>query len=268
MCSILDEARNDRARLEGDVLSLTKAVALLKVELKAEGPKAVAAYKASRGFESGLEKMGRVIYEFRYQVAFEWFREKHLEIGSSRTRSLSSSTMPTDLRIAPCSRSLLDFCACISFFRQGAVTTRGRAAYYDVYLPLHRAFRVERRLARLSYKSIEVAVMYEPRDVEDNCLKHSRYSLDLVSKPLKSIGSYRRDPKIKWGRPRVADGRGSRHPRFRPRLFPCRLPPLRVAEPPSLATEPMWRRESSDVDYPSLVSRCSDHGFLVSHRGR
>ncbi|RWW74967.1 hypothetical protein BHE74_00017032 [Ensete ventricosum] len=67
---------------------------------------------------------------------------------------------------------------------------------------------------------------------------------------------------------RVADGRGSRHRRFRPRLFPCRLPPLRVAEPPSLATKPMWRPESSDVDYPSLVSRCSDHGFLVSHRGR
>ncbi|RRT41715.1 hypothetical protein B296_00056905 [Ensete ventricosum] len=45
--SSLDGARNDRARVEGDVLSLTKAVAFLEAKLKAEGLKAVAAYKAS-----------------------------------------------------------------------------------------------------------------------------------------------------------------------------------------------------------------------------
>ncbi|RZS03491.1 hypothetical protein BHM03_00033681 [Ensete ventricosum] len=56
--SNLDGARNDRAHLEGDVLSLTEAAALLEAELKAEGPKVVVAYKASRGFELGLEKMG------------------------------------------------------------------------------------------------------------------------------------------------------------------------------------------------------------------
>ncbi|RWW74970.1 hypothetical protein BHE74_00017031 [Ensete ventricosum] len=103
MCSILDEARNDRACLEGDVLSLTKAVALLEVELTAEGPKAVAAYKASRGFESGLEKMGRVKYEFRYQVTLEWFREKHMEIGSSRTRLTKGSPIETPVDdLIPC----------------------------------------------------------------------------------------------------------------------------------------------------------------------
>ncbi|RRT46510.1 hypothetical protein B296_00013983 [Ensete ventricosum] len=53
-----DEAQNDRARLEGDVLSLTEATTLLEAKLKNEGVKAVVAYKASRGFESGLEKMG------------------------------------------------------------------------------------------------------------------------------------------------------------------------------------------------------------------
>ncbi|RWV77598.1 hypothetical protein GW17_00061548, partial [Ensete ventricosum] len=58
LCSSLDRARDDRARLEGDVLSLTEATSLLEVELKAEEPKAVAAYKASRRFVSGLEKMG------------------------------------------------------------------------------------------------------------------------------------------------------------------------------------------------------------------
>ncbi|RRT85884.1 hypothetical protein B296_00001723, partial [Ensete ventricosum] len=77
--SSLDGARNDRARLEGDVLSLIEAVTLLKAELKGEGVKAVAAYKPSRGFESGLEKMGRVSYEFGYWVALERLRGKHPE---------------------------------------------------------------------------------------------------------------------------------------------------------------------------------------------
>ncbi|RRT71582.1 hypothetical protein B296_00027438 [Ensete ventricosum] len=35
----------------------------------------VASYKASRGFESGLENMGRVNYEFGYQVALATSRE-------------------------------------------------------------------------------------------------------------------------------------------------------------------------------------------------
>ncbi|RZS16639.1 hypothetical protein BHM03_00048661 [Ensete ventricosum] len=78
--SSLDGARNDRARLEGDVLSLTEAAAFLEAELKAEGSKAVTAYKASRGFELGLEKMGRVSYEFEYRVALERLRGKHPEI--------------------------------------------------------------------------------------------------------------------------------------------------------------------------------------------
>ncbi|RWV79453.1 hypothetical protein GW17_00059417 [Ensete ventricosum] len=69
--SNLDGARNDRARLEGDVLSLTEAASLLEVKLKVEGQKAVATYKGSRGFESGLEKMRRVNYEFGYRVALE-----------------------------------------------------------------------------------------------------------------------------------------------------------------------------------------------------
>ncbi|RWW81568.1 hypothetical protein BHE74_00010015 [Ensete ventricosum] len=67
----------------------------------------------------------------------------------------------SDLRIAPCSGSLLDFYAGISFPCRGAVATRCRAAYYEVYLPLHGTFRVERWLMRLSYKPIEVATTYE-----------------------------------------------------------------------------------------------------------
>ncbi|RZS02594.1 hypothetical protein BHM03_00032656 [Ensete ventricosum] len=68
-------------RVEWDVLSLTEATTLLEAELKAERPKAVAAYKASLGFESGLEKMGRFIYKFRYRVALERLRGKHPEIA-------------------------------------------------------------------------------------------------------------------------------------------------------------------------------------------
>ncbi|RWW44397.1 hypothetical protein BHE74_00049846 [Ensete ventricosum] len=62
--SSLDGARNDRARLEDDV----------------DDQKAVGAYKASRGFESGLEKMGRVSYEFRYRVVLERLWGMHSDI--------------------------------------------------------------------------------------------------------------------------------------------------------------------------------------------
>ncbi|RRT32847.1 hypothetical protein B296_00034951 [Ensete ventricosum] len=60
LCFSLDGAQNDQARLEGDVLLLIEAAAFLEAELKTEGQNAVAAYKASRGFESGLEKMRKV----------------------------------------------------------------------------------------------------------------------------------------------------------------------------------------------------------------
>ncbi|RRT47570.1 hypothetical protein B296_00029420 [Ensete ventricosum] len=73
-------ANLDGAHVEGDVFSMTEAVAFLEAELKTEGQKVVAAYKASRGFKSGLEKMGRVSYEFGYWVALEQLRGKHLDI--------------------------------------------------------------------------------------------------------------------------------------------------------------------------------------------
>ncbi|RWV98066.1 hypothetical protein BHE74_00013362 [Ensete ventricosum] len=69
--SSLDGARNDWACLVGDVLSLTEAATLLDAELKAEGSRAVATYKASQEFESGLEKMVTFSYEFGYRVALE-----------------------------------------------------------------------------------------------------------------------------------------------------------------------------------------------------
>ncbi|RRT49929.1 hypothetical protein B296_00048788 [Ensete ventricosum] len=67
----LESLRSQRREFEqkGNVLSLTKATTFLEAELKAEGQKAVATYKASRVFESGLEKMGRVGFEFGYWVA-------------------------------------------------------------------------------------------------------------------------------------------------------------------------------------------------------
>ncbi|RRT62922.1 hypothetical protein B296_00025408 [Ensete ventricosum] len=48
LCSSLDKAQNDRARLERDVLLLIEVATLLEAKLKAEGLKAVATYKASR----------------------------------------------------------------------------------------------------------------------------------------------------------------------------------------------------------------------------
>ncbi|RZR83196.1 hypothetical protein BHM03_00009764 [Ensete ventricosum] len=70
-----------------------------------------------------------------------------------------------DPRITPGSGPLLDFCTGISFPCRGAITTLSRAAYNDVYLPLHRAFRVEGWLVWLPYISIEVATTYEVLDL-------------------------------------------------------------------------------------------------------
>ncbi|RRT50164.1 hypothetical protein B296_00026297 [Ensete ventricosum] len=78
--SSLDGARNDRARLEDDIHSLTEAIAFLEAKLKVEGQKAMGTYKASRGFEFGLEKMGRVSYEFRYRVVLERLWGMHSDI--------------------------------------------------------------------------------------------------------------------------------------------------------------------------------------------
>ncbi|RWW76738.1 hypothetical protein BHE74_00015149 [Ensete ventricosum] len=78
--SSLDRDWDDLVRLEGDMLSLTEAVALLEAELKAEGLKAMVVYKASHGFESGLKKMGQISYEFGYRVALEWLRGMHPEV--------------------------------------------------------------------------------------------------------------------------------------------------------------------------------------------
>ncbi|RRT46593.1 hypothetical protein B296_00005587 [Ensete ventricosum] len=98
--SSLDGARNDRVRLEGEVLSLNEVAAFLENDLKGEGPKAVATYKASRGFELGLEKMGKVSYEFEYRVAVEQLRGKHLKIVIEKdpfAECLDDANMKMDL---------------------------------------------------------------------------------------------------------------------------------------------------------------------------
>ncbi|RRT48318.1 hypothetical protein B296_00048282 [Ensete ventricosum] len=72
-----DEVKKSQTELE----SLRNQWRELEQEVGAEGSKVVTAYKASRGFELGLEKMGRVNYEFGYRVALEQLRGKHLEIA-------------------------------------------------------------------------------------------------------------------------------------------------------------------------------------------
>ncbi|RZS11594.1 hypothetical protein BHM03_00042939 [Ensete ventricosum] len=71
----LQEARDYQARLKGS--------------LEAKGLKDVAAYKASRGFESSLEKMGCISYEFGYRVALEHFWGEY-QIQLSRRTPLQS----------------------------------------------------------------------------------------------------------------------------------------------------------------------------------
>ncbi|RZR95387.1 hypothetical protein BHM03_00024237 [Ensete ventricosum] len=70
----LESLRSQRRELEQEVGLLHST----------EGPKAMVAYKVSRGFESSLEKIRRISYEFGYWVALERLRGKHLEITIER----------------------------------------------------------------------------------------------------------------------------------------------------------------------------------------
>ncbi|RRT71389.1 hypothetical protein B296_00019680 [Ensete ventricosum] len=69
ICGELKEIQDSRHRLEDEVLKLAQDVEVLRSELQSTGTKAIANYKESHGFQSGLEKMGQVTYEFGYQVA-------------------------------------------------------------------------------------------------------------------------------------------------------------------------------------------------------
>ncbi|RWW15958.1 hypothetical protein GW17_00020181 [Ensete ventricosum] len=66
--------------LKDEIKRMMTELESLKTKLKVEGQKAVTAYKGSQGFESDLEKMGRVSYEFGYWVALERLRGKHPDI--------------------------------------------------------------------------------------------------------------------------------------------------------------------------------------------
>ncbi|RRT71282.1 hypothetical protein B296_00031876 [Ensete ventricosum] len=92
----LDGARDDRAWLEGDVLSLIEATMLLEAELKDEGAKAVVSYKASRGFEYGLEKMGRSATSSVTRWHSSGYGASIRKYRSSKTHLLSAPRM--DLR--------------------------------------------------------------------------------------------------------------------------------------------------------------------------
>ncbi|RWW19018.1 hypothetical protein BHE74_00023841 [Ensete ventricosum] len=73
----LKDLRKSQHQLKDEVLSLTRDVETLRLELKTAGDKAITYYKASRGFHFKLEKMRQVTYEFRYRVALECFRAKY-----------------------------------------------------------------------------------------------------------------------------------------------------------------------------------------------
>ncbi|RWW12291.1 hypothetical protein GW17_00024051 [Ensete ventricosum] len=76
------------AATERQVKELEAEIERMRTELESlrsqrrefEQEKVVAAYKASRGFESGLEKMGKVSYEFGYRVVLEQLRGKHPDV--------------------------------------------------------------------------------------------------------------------------------------------------------------------------------------------
>ncbi|RRT41828.1 hypothetical protein B296_00057511 [Ensete ventricosum] len=76
-----EDVKKLRVKLEGGCAVVYQGGGTSRGRAEAEGLKAVTAYKASREFESSLEQMGRVNYEFRYRVALERLWGKHPEIA-------------------------------------------------------------------------------------------------------------------------------------------------------------------------------------------
>ncbi|RRT39234.1 hypothetical protein B296_00011333 [Ensete ventricosum] len=70
-CKVANKELKLRANQELVAASEHRVKELEDKAKEAEGPKAMTNYKVSRGFESGLEKIGRVSYEFGYRVVLE-----------------------------------------------------------------------------------------------------------------------------------------------------------------------------------------------------
>ncbi|RRT40549.1 hypothetical protein B296_00046892 [Ensete ventricosum] len=69
--------------LEGEVENMWTELESLRSQRR-ELEQDVGVMRSSRGFESGLKKMGRVIYEFGYRVVLERLRGKHSEMTIER----------------------------------------------------------------------------------------------------------------------------------------------------------------------------------------
>ncbi|RZR72126.1 hypothetical protein BHM03_00010436 [Ensete ventricosum] len=80
-CIELRDLRDYRCQLKDEVLSFTKGAEMLQSKLKAKADKVIIDYKKSRGFQSGMEKMGQVTYEFGYRVLLERFWAKYLDLS-------------------------------------------------------------------------------------------------------------------------------------------------------------------------------------------
>ncbi|RZR90846.1 hypothetical protein BHM03_00018850 [Ensete ventricosum] len=118
----------------------------------------IVAYKASRGFESSLEKMRRVNYEFDVSNA----GRDHQGIIVVWVFALG---FKGESRIASGSGPLMNFLAYIGLPCRGANTTRSRATHYDIDVSFHQSLRTEGWLARLPYVWVEVAAMDKVLDL-------------------------------------------------------------------------------------------------------
>ncbi|RRT33006.1 hypothetical protein B296_00048424 [Ensete ventricosum] len=73
---LLKEARVSARKMDHELLQSVKALESTRVELPKQ---AVDRYKESVNFKEGLKRMGRVTYEYKYQVALTRFRALHLD---------------------------------------------------------------------------------------------------------------------------------------------------------------------------------------------
>ncbi|RZR94936.1 hypothetical protein BHM03_00023753, partial [Ensete ventricosum] len=71
---LLKEARVKARKMDDELLQTVKALESARAELPRQS---VVQYKESLGFKEGLKRMGRLTYEYGYQVALARFYARH-----------------------------------------------------------------------------------------------------------------------------------------------------------------------------------------------
>ncbi|RZR91406.1 hypothetical protein BHM03_00019517 [Ensete ventricosum] len=81
-----EDYRSTRRQLDDEVLKLARDIEALRTKVQSTGTKVILKYKVFKGLELDMERIGRVTYEFGYQVTLECFQAKYMSLSVEEIR--------------------------------------------------------------------------------------------------------------------------------------------------------------------------------------